>query len=313
MLRNFLKWMASSNRLVRGQQFSWGSLDHTIFRSFLEHGMCSGSKGNHFFRLRDFYVWGAFIGRYPEFDPQLALSLKAMRTKGNIKGAAVRFRHPTKGPLDDAEQRIVIEAIQHSIGTSEDRAVVMIHLELGPNQQSVVRLKARDLEKFEVKIVENGRSRTHTRYQLALPRVKKRKEHRETVVRPISNELGRILETLKKDDPNSFLFHWLNSKYPESDIASAMKRFATEGDLISPRTGLRLKLFSRRFRYTLGTEMAREGASPEKIAGVLDHTDLQNVDVYIETSSYVIDQLVGFDELFLPLARSFRGKNCGPT
>jgi hypothetical protein len=223
--------------------------------------------------------------------------------------AAVRFRHPTKGPLNNAEQRIVIEAIQHGIGTSEDRAVVMIHLELGPNQQSVVRLKARDLEKFEVKIVENGQSQTHTRYQLALPRVKKRKEHRETVARPISNELGRILETLKKDDPESFLFHWLNSKYPECAITSSMKRFATEGNLISPRTGLRLRLLPRRFRYTLGTEMAREGASLEKIAGVLDHSTLQHVNVYIETSSYIIDQVgSSFDELFAPLARSFRGK-----
>jgi hypothetical protein len=231
-----------------------------------------------------------------------------MRAKGNIKGAAVRFRHPTKGPLDYAEQRIVIEAIQRGVGTSEDRAVVMIHLELGPNQKSVVRLKARDLEKFEVKIVENGPSRTHTRYQLALPRVKKRKEYRETVTRPISNELGRILETLKKDDPDSFLFHWLDPNDPERDILVAMKRFATEGNLISPRIGLRLILFPRRFRYTLATEMAREGASPEKIAGVLDHTDLQNVNVYIETSSCVIDQLGSFDELFAPLARSFRGK-----
>jgi hypothetical protein len=209
MIRGFLRWMASSNLLVRGQQFSWGSLDHMIFRLFLEHGMCAGEKGNDFSRLRDFYAWGAVIGQYPEFDPQLALSIKQMRAKGNVKGAAVRFRHPTKDPLDYAEQRIVIEAIQRGIGTSEDRAVVMIHLELGPNQQSVVRLKARDLEKFEVKIVENGRSRTHTRYQLALPRVKKGKEHRETIARPISNELGCVLETLKKDDPDSFLFHRL--------------------------------------------------------------------------------------------------------
>jgi hypothetical protein len=35
--------------------------------------------------------------------------------------------------------------------------------------------------------------------------------------------------------------------------------------------------------------MAREGASPEKIASVLDHTDLQNVEVYVETSSYILD------------------------
>ncbi len=305
-LRRFLRWMTSSNHLATGQKFGWGAIDYTMFRLYLEHGMSTNHKGNDFAGLRDFYAWGAFVGQYPEFDPQLALSIKEIRAKGNIKGAAVRFHHPTKGPLDDREQRVVIETIRRGIGTPEDRAVVMIHLELGPNPQSVARLRARDLEKFEIKTVENGRSKTHTRYQLALPRVKKRKEHRETVIRPISNELGHILETLKSDEPDSFLFHWLNLEYPEHDILLGMQRFAIKSNLISPRTGFRLNLTPRRFRSTLATEMAREGASPAKIASVLDHTDLQNVNVYIEASSYVIDQVGSrFDELFAPIARSF--------
>ena len=157
--------------------------------------------------------------------------------------------------------------------------------------------------------MEDGHSRTQTRYQLALPRVKKRTEERETVTRPISNELGRVLEILKKDDPNSFLFHWLNEANPESDAGHAMQRFANECDLVSARTGGRLQLSPRRFRRTIATEMAREGASLEKIAAVLDHTDLQNVRVYVEASSYVVDQVGDrFDHVFEPIARLFRGK-----
>lgn len=308
-LRRFFRWLKSSNQPSRGQEFSWGILDHTIFRLFLEHGMSTGERGIDFIRLRDFYSWGAFVGQYPEFDRQLALSIKAIRAKGSVRGAVVRFRHPAKGPLDKAELRIVIEAIRSGVGTPEDRALVMIHLELGPNQQSVARLRTGDIKKFEVETVDQGRPRTHTRYHVSLPRVKKRKEYRETVVRPISNELGSLLETLKSDQPDSFLFHWLNPDYPERAIFKAMQRFATAGKLISSRTGLRLQLNPRRFRYTLATEMAREGTSPEKIAGALDHTDLQSVKVYIETSSYVIDQMGdAFDAVFEPFARSFLGK-----
>ncbi len=88
-----------------------------------------------------------------------------------------------------------------------------------------------------------------------------------------------------------------------------MNRWARAAGLISPRTGMPLRVTPRRFRYTLATEMAREGASRHKIAEVLDHTDLQNVEVYIEASSYIVTQ-VGerFDPRFQPVLQRFLGK-----
>jgi integrase len=311
MLRRFFRWWAKNYiKIARKKEFGWGMITFATFRLFLEHGMSTtNSKGNDFAKLRDFYAWGAFVGQYPEFDRQLALSVKEIRATGNIKGAAVRFRHPTKGPFDSAEQRIIRDAIRKGVGTTEERAVVMIHLELGPNPQSIARLRTRDFEKFEVTLVENGTPKTHTRYQLALPRVKKRTEHRETIVRPINKELGLILEALKKDDPDSFLFHWLSSTDPESSIGRAMKSFAIDGNLTSPRTGLLLNITPRRFRSTFGTERTREGGSPVEVARDLDHSDLQNIRQYVETSSYIIDQVGdGFDTVFAPFAASFRGK-----
>ena len=151
MFGRFLRWLGAGNHVESVRAFGWGALDHTMFRMYLEHGMTTGEKGNDFARVRDFYAWGAFVGQFPEFDRQLALSIKEIRARGNVKGAAVRFHHPTKGPLDAEEQRLVIESIRRGDGAPEDRAVVMIHLELGPNPQSVVRLRAHDLEKFEVK------------------------------------------------------------------------------------------------------------------------------------------------------------------
>jgi hypothetical protein len=310
MLRRFFRWLRTRSDFHRGKKsFGWGMADEKLFRLFLEHGLMTGERGNDFARLRDFYCWGAFVQREPEFNRELALSLRAIRAQGNVKGAAVRFRHVLKGPLDGSEQRMVIDTLRSGKGRAVDRAVVMIHLELGINPNSTVRLKNRDLLKFELKTVENGHSVSRNRYQLAVPRVKKRTEFREVKMRPISSELGGLLEALKKGGPDDPLFHWLIDCYPEGDVVRAMKRFAEEAKLISPRTGQTLWLAPRRFRYTLGTEAAREGASPASIAELLDHSDLQNVDVYVEASSYVVDQLgQKFDEVFEPIARRFRGK-----
>lgn len=312
-LRRFLRWLChrakpcSDLPLKRGA-FDWNLLNRITLSLFLEHGLSTTNKGNDFARLRDFYAWGAFVARLPEFDPQVALSLKAIRAQGNAKGAAVRFAHSTKGPLDPAEQRLVLDAVRSGAGVPEDRAIIMLHLELGLNPQSVARLKNGDFYKYELRVIEEGRSVARARYQLAVPRVKKRTAHRQTKTRPISNELGGLLEQLMKGSADSALFYWLDEKNPERDIAVRMRRFAGDARLISPRTGTALRLAPRRFRYTLGTEAAKDGAAPAKIAELLDHSDLQNVRVYVEASSYVIDQLgKEFDHVFEPIARRFRG------
>jgi integrase len=310
MLNRFLRWLSKHGRepdMTRA--FSWDQLAQSMMRSFLEYGMATTDRGNDFVRLRDFYRWGAFVGRFPEFDRQVALSLKAIRAQGNVKGAAVRFAHVTRGPLDVAERQLITAAFRSGLGTPQERAVVMIHLELGPNPLSVARLRNEDLQKFEVKIVEKGSSITRTRYQLAMPRVKKRTEFRQVKVRPISLELGKLLEQLRSSDQHDRLFHWLNHLYPEHHIRVIMSDFVKQADIVSPRTSQPLLLSPRRFRYTLGTEAAKEGASPASIAELLDHSDLQNVGVYVEASSYVVDQLgQKFDEFFEPIAQRFRGQ-----
>lgn len=310
MFRRFLRWFAAdAQHAGRPVVFEWGVITEGVFRAYLEHGLTTASKGNDFARLREMYTWGAFGAQLPEFDPDLTLALKAIRAQGNVKGAAVRFRDPLKGPLDQDEQRIVARAIAAGAGTPFDRAVVMLHLELGLNPQSTARMKNNDLGVFYANIVDNGRSRPITKYQIRAPRVKKRREFRETRTRPISDQLGQLLSELRRGESADPLFHWLSPDAPEDGINQAMVRFATAARLISPRTRSLLRLTPRRFRSTLATEMAREGASRERIAEVLDHTDLQNVNVYIESASFVVDQLgERFDQMFDPLLQRFRGK-----
>ncbi len=260
MFRRFFRWYAAGAlRAYRPGLFEWGLVTEEVFRAFLEHGLTTASKGNDFARLREMYTWGSFGVQLPEFDTDLALVLKTIRAQGNVKGAAVRFRDPLKGPLDQDEQRIVAQAIAAGAGTRFDRAVVMLHLELGLNPQSTARMKNADLRVFSANIVENGRSKSITKYQVHAPRVKKRREFRETRTRPVSDRLGELLSALRTGGPVDPLFHWLPADAPEEGINQAMARFVTAARVISPRTRSLLHLTPRRLRSTLATEMAREG------------------------------------------------------
>ncbi|OLO12393.1 hypothetical protein BTW10_02665 [Chromohalobacter japonicus] len=53
---------------------------------------------------------------------------------------------------------------------------------------------------------------------------------------------------------------------------------------VSERTGEKIHLSSHRFRYTLGTDMARMGFSPHAIASALAHRGITSVGKYIKTS-----------------------------
>jgi hypothetical protein len=88
-----------------------------------------------------------------------------------------------------------------------------------------------------------------------------------------------------------------------------MNRFSREAGLISPRTGKRLLMSPRRFRFTIATHMAEEGASLFHIAEVLDHSDTQNVRVYVETASSIADPVANAtDSALKPLIGRFQGK-----
>ena len=66
---------------------------------------------------------------------------------------------------------------------------------------------------------------------------------------------------------------------------------------------------ARRFRFSIATHMAEESASLFHIAEVLDHTDTQNVRVYLETASYIADPVaLATDDTLAPLVRRFQGR-----
>lgn len=295
------RWLAWQPDAAAYANFTWSQYDELIARGFLK--WCetqSAIKGIHFSRLRVFYEWGV-ARQYPDFDIRFLRILKAIPSTANAKGHHVRFRHTTKGPFSPAEKQLLVQAINAKQGTDRDRAVVMIHLELGLNPGATARLTNADFVHVKT---SHGNF-----YQLAAPRMKKRAAHRETKRRPISSGLGQLLQQLQQGQSHEPLLSWLSAEDPQAGINAAMRQFVACAGIVSPRTGEPLQVTARRFRYTLATHLAAEGASKFHIAEILDHTDLQNVDVYVETTPAITDQVAtATDAAMMPVVNRFLGK-----
>jgi hypothetical protein len=297
--RMFLRlqtWLRSRKKSLAG----WADLTEGIARAFLQHGVeHTADKGNDFSRLRTFYRWGV-ARQYEGFDPGFLDILRSITAVGNAKGHSVRFRDAIRGPFTSDELLLIARAVREDLGTSGDRAIVMLHMELGHNPDASVRLRNSDLIRYETS--------SAVVWHLDVPRVKKRIPRRETKRRPISHALGNLLMTLQRGDPEEPLLHWLPVSHPDRAINVAMRRFAEAANLISPRTQQRLRINARRFRFSIATHMAEEGASLFHIAEVLDHSDTQNVKVYVETASSIADSAArATDGALTPLVRRFQG------
>ena len=94
----------------------------------------------------------------------------------------MRFRDSVKGPFSPDELLLISTAVSQGQGADQDRAIVMLHLELGHNPNASARLRNKDFVRYETK--------SAVAYQVEVLRVKKRTSRRETKSRPISAALG---------------------------------------------------------------------------------------------------------------------------
>jgi hypothetical protein len=179
-------------------------------------------------------------------------------------------------------------------------------LELGRNSLQYVLARKRDLHC--VTITENGTVRRM--YQLGLRRTKKRTLTDDIALWPISSGLGDLLASLQGPSPDGPLLPWLaDAQDPQAALNACLAQWVRHVDAKSPRTGQMLHLNARRFRVTLLTNAADEGASPEKLAKLADHEDLQNVLVYLDRSPGFLSRIATkVDALYDPMVKRFKGQ-----
>lgn len=235
---------------------------------------------------------------------------------GNDKGMAVLSLDPEEGPFSDIEFDAIRNGLDNkyaeSVINAREYSLAQMFAATGRRPIQIALLKVGDFRMDSETLGE-------TVCMLNIPKAKVRGakprslftdfallestgqvliKHIENVIETASKVLGRGLSesesnllpifpddwvqltNVASDDVESFLatdsFHCKTR-----DIVSELKRIIGKLDITSERTGKRIEVTGYRFRYTLGTRAAREGAGVLTIAKLLDHEDTQNTKVYV--------------------------------
>jgi len=255
--------------------------------------------------------------------------------KGNPKGNNVLLMCPNKGPLTDIEMQGVGSALISAYASGRlnvsDCCCAMIVMMTGRRPSQIAALKFRD-------IYYDG-----SRYWIYFPRAKQRglkwrgqfnkfaitedlwliiQEQLEFVAKSYSALVGREISDEMTDDLPIFpvdlkaanvegFYEKLDGDYfhvPVRGLRDKIEFVSRSLGVISERTGHKMCLNSRRFRYTLGTNLAREGSGVYIIAEALDHSDTQNAGIYVKNVPDIVKRLDKAVALQLaPIAQAFQG------
>jgi integrase len=290
-------------------------------------------RGYRLHYIRKWYTWCVDQG-YDRFSPEVAFALAEMVVGGNAKGRAVLSADPEEGPLSDLEVVALLNALR-AAGTAEamplnERAVAWLFVALGSNPKQIALLREEDLERLCSEADDD------VGYLLRVPRIKKGFSDRaEFKSRKLTREIGDMLVALiaenallreragvADDEFGKALFRRVapqesikNGPMREwalhmsaQQIALLLARAVERLRITSPRTGSLLKVTPRRLRYTFATRLVREGASQRAVAEALDHTDFQNVRVYFDIKSDIVEKLDRAMAMALgPLSQAFLG------
>jgi integrase len=260
--------------------------------------------------------------------------LEKIKIKTNLTGEAVKRRDPNSGPLTEQELKIILESIRKLLKENKIHLFIYCYIILlattGRRPLQLTSLKAKDL------------IRTGEGWFLNIPKVKQRKDFRSEFslvsiddclyeklttlvdvnqkhiedsinqgIGHIKNELpifmdskksisiqsGQSLDTIMATD----FFHMKNSI-----ISKELDKITTKFNIQSSRTHNPIRLNARRFRYTLGSRLAKEGASVEVIAKALDHKSINSSGIYVKNSpDNVHDIDMKLHSFFEPLSKIF--------
>ncbi|MEN8428372.1 site-specific integrase [Acinetobacter towneri] len=96
---------------------------------------------------------------------------------------------------------------------------------------------------------------------------------------------------------------------PTVELIKILKGAVRKLGIRSRETGKRIHITAYRFRYTLGTNAARQKAGVNVIAKLLDHHDTQNAHCYVQSVPEIAQQISSImDESLRKYADAFQGK-----
>ncbi|MDR9525702.1 site-specific integrase [Acinetobacter baumannii] len=96
---------------------------------------------------------------------------------------------------------------------------------------------------------------------------------------------------------------------PSNKLTQILKKAIQKLGIRSRETGKPISVTAYRFRYTLGTNAARQKAGVNVIAKLLDHHDTQNAHCYVQSVSEIAQQISSImDENLRKYADAFQGR-----
>ncbi len=260
-------------------------------------------------------------------DDAIAL-LKQLRIKGNRKGEAVLTMDPENGPYTDIELGAIRSALDEAYESDEillgDYLLVWLFMALGQRPIQYAALKVCDVGMEETK---DGT----TMYTLRVPRAKQRgRLSRELSSQRVlipqigeklvqyANEVRSDFSAILADSGQAPLFPAKSSRQNEpvgfehhrtsASLASTLEGVLNKLNVLSERTGEQIHITATRFRRTVGTRAAEEGHGELVIAELLDHTDTQNVGVYVQATPEIVKRIDKAVAMHMaPLAQAFAG------
>jgi hypothetical protein len=264
-----------------------------------------GTKGAYAYHVVKFYLWCRRSG-YDGYTREVARDLNPMSFESGLRGHIARTQCPRRGAYS-FEERVQIErAIRQERGDPQDRAIVAVFFYLGVRTEAVTLMRRRHLEAP----IHPGEC-----FWLHVPRVKQRGagggEHTDR--RRIDPQLGALLLSIQPagtGDADTPLFP-LTPGREHDDVRQALCRWADHDDvdLVTDRVSLaqsgwrnpekpvkrpelaRLHVFPYRFRRTIATIMADQGAEVGEIAAALGDKTLAMAIVYAQSSATMVEVL----------------------
>ncbi len=256
--------------------------------------------------------------------------LKETRFKSNPKGEAVLTMDPINGPFSDMELELIQISITNSYAKNEmkisEYILVWLFMIYGSRPIQFAQMKVKDV--IAVKQEDDS-------YEvfLNIPRAKNRKESRSEFKKRIVPKsfssvlfkysqqitanvrdifpnvkeaplfLGNALMDYDEKNDDEMKYH-LTSAQLSDKLNNVFNRLKIK----SERTNDFIKITPIRFRRTLGTRVAAEGHGSLIVAEILDHSDTQNAQVYVESRPEIIERIDRAIALHMaPIAQAFAG------
>jgi len=276
------------------------------------------SKKNEEYRLGVLRVFlkQLYFLEFKAVSDQLFELLSSWKLSGNDKGTAVLSLDAEEGPYSDTEFEAIRFGLDNKFAESvidaEEYSLAQLFAATGRRPIQIASLKIGDL-RIDSEILDIPV------FVLSIPKAKVRgrgfraeftdfaiiesigqvlRVHIQSVKKMVESQIGRALSKeysdllpmfpgelsqlkgLSYDDMKATLSMDVTHR-KTSKITYQLKKVIDKLQIISERTGKPLKTTGYRFRYTLGTRAAREGAGVLTIATLLDHADTQNTKVYV--------------------------------